>query len=97
MLSIGNGDGAADFQALENRAVLFGGTAMAFLAQSNELLLQGYQAVYPRLDVMDVFINQVVDALTLVLGLSRRVNRLRISSRVMSRMRQLRMNVSRST
>ena len=67
VFGIGNGDGAADFQALKDCAVFFGSAAVAFLTQRDELVLQGHQAIDACLDVMNVLVDQVVDTLALIL------------------------------
>lgn len=67
-LALIGGHRAADFQALENSAVLKVRALAAALAQVQQLFLQGQQAVNARLDVMDMLVDQGVDAGALVLG-----------------------------
>ena len=67
VLGVRGSDRAADFQTLKNRAMLVGIAAATLLAQGYQLLLQCNQAIYPRLDVMDVLVDQIVNVLTLVL------------------------------
>lgn len=67
MLGFARRHATADFQLLQNPALLDIRPFAAALAQFQQLCLQGQQAVDPCLDVVDVLVDQRVDAFALIL------------------------------
>ena len=81
---------------MENFACACGVGDDATAPELPELRLQYRQVCYTVDDVPDVFVEERVDALAVLSGASRKSSSVRISSRVMSRARQCRMNSKRS-
>lgn len=68
MLRLRHGDRPGHLEALQDAALVVPGFAAAALAQFHQLLLQGLEAVDAGADVLDMVVDQVVDAFAAVFG-----------------------------
>ena len=67
MLNLGRHNPATHFQPLQNPALINIRPFATALAQVEQLCLQRQQTIDPRLDVMDMLVDQRIHAFTLIL------------------------------